>query len=235
MASPCARSSSSTQVGIGSPGTSGRAAVTDVPPLNRSRRAVLRAGIATGACAAFQSSKLLAAEADVLSLPPITRTIPSTGEQLPVIGIGTNQYDVTSAQDMAARREVLQAMPQLGGRLIDTARGYGRSEEVIGTLLTELANRDRFFIATKPISAPQAEAQITRALLDESFRQLRTDRIDLLQVHSLLRLDELLPLFLEYKRAGKIRYIGVTTAVSRTHEDLMTVMRRHPLDFIQVN
>jgi aryl-alcohol dehydrogenase-like predicted oxidoreductase len=154
---------------------------------------------------------------------------------MPVIGIGTNQYDVTSAQDIAARREVLQAMPQLGGRLIDTARGYGRSEEVIGTLLKELANRDRFFIATKPISAPQAEAQITRALLDESFRQLRTDRIDLLQVHSLLRLDELLPLFSDYKRAGKVRYIGVTTAVSRTHEDLMAVMKRHPLDFIQVN
>lgn len=208
--------------------------MTDVPPFNRSRRAVLRAGVAAGAWAAIQPSKLLAA-ADFLSLPPITRPIPSTGEKLPVIGIGTNQFDVTEAQDIAARREVLQAMPQLGGRLIDTARGYGRSEEVIGTLLTELANRDRFFIATKPVSAPQAEAQITRALLDESFRQLRTDRIDLLQVHSLLRLDELLPLFLEYKRAGRIRYIGVTTAVSRTHEDLMTVMKRHPLDFIQVN
>lgn len=209
--------------------------MSDVFRFDRSRRAVLRAGVATVAWAGLQPGKLLAAEADVLSLLPITRTIPSTGERIPVVGIGTNQFDVTSPQDIAARREVLQAMPQLGGRLLDTARGYGRSEEVIGTLLAELGNRDRFFVATKPVSAPQAEAKITRDLLDESFRQLRTDRIDLMQVHSLLRLDELLPLFLEYKRAGRIRYIGVTTAVSRTHEELMAVMRRHPLDFIQVN
>ncbi|MEJ0034754.1 MAG: aldo/keto reductase [Gammaproteobacteria bacterium] len=163
------------------------------------------------------------------------RRIPSTGEQMPVVGIGTNGYDVTSAQDIAARREVLRAMPDLGGRLLDTARGYGRSEEVVGSLLAELGNRDRFFVATKPISAPQADATLTQALLDESFTRLRVKRIDLLQVHSLLRLDELMPMFLEYKRAGKIRYIGATTSVSTRHEQLLEAMRRYPLDFVQVN
>jgi aryl-alcohol dehydrogenase-like predicted oxidoreductase len=168
-------------------------------------------------------------------LPTIVRKIPSTGEQMPAVGIGTNAYDVSSREDLAARREVLRAMPELGGRLIDTARGYGRSEEVIGTLLAELGNRDSFFIATKPVSAPQANEPITQALIEESFVRLRTRRIDLLQVHSLLRFDDLMPRFEEYKRAGRIRYIGVTTASARTHEQLLTVMRRHPLDFIQVD
>lgn len=168
-------------------------------------------------------------------LPAIVRKIPSTGEPMPVVGIGTNAFDVSSPEDIAARREVLRAMPELGGRLIDSARGYGRSEEVIGTLLAELGNRDRFFIATKPVSAPQASEPVTRAVIDESFSRLRTQRIDLLQVHSLLRLDDLMPLFDEYKRAGRIRYIGVTTATTRTHADLLRVMQRHALDFVQVN
>jgi aryl-alcohol dehydrogenase-like predicted oxidoreductase len=151
------------------------------------------------------------------------------------VGIGTNGYDVSSAQDVAARRDVLRAMPDLGGRLIDTARGYGRSEEVVGTLIDELGNRDRFFIATKPISAPQADAVLTPALVDDSFSRLRVKRIDLLQVHSLVRLDELMPMFLAHKRAGTIRYIGATTSVSTRHEQLLAAMRRYPLDFVQVN
>jgi aryl-alcohol dehydrogenase-like predicted oxidoreductase len=189
--------------------------------------------MAAGSWAALRPFAALAA--DELALPPIVRRIPSTGEQMPVVGIGTNAYDVTSSQDIAARREVLRAMPELGGRLIDTARGYGRSEEVIGALLAELGNRDRFFVATKPISAPQADVPLTQALVDESFTRLRTKRIDLFQVHSMVRLDELLPMFMEYKRAGRIRYIGATTSVSNRHEQLLEVMRRHPLDFVQVN
>jgi aryl-alcohol dehydrogenase-like predicted oxidoreductase len=207
--------------------------VREIHSLKVRRRSVLRAGIAAGSWAALRPFAAMSAE--VSSLPPILRRIPSTGEQMPVVGIGTNAYDVSSSEDIAARREVLRAMPDLGGRLLDTARGYGRSEDVIGGLIAELGNRDRFFIATKPISAPQADATLTQALLDESFTRLRTRRIDLLQVHSLLRLDELLPMFMEYKRAGKIRYIGATTSVSTRHGPLLEAMRRHPLDFVQVN
>lgn len=154
---------------------------------------------------------------------------------MPVIGIGGNGYDVSDPQDIATRREVLRAMPELGGRIVDTARGYGRSEEVIGELLAGLGTRDRFFIATKPLSAPQADAVITRDLVEESFRKLRTERIDLIQVHSLLRLDELIPLFMEYKRAGRVRYIGMTTSAERQHPQMLEAMRKHPVDFIQVN
>lgn len=198
-----------------------------------SRRALLGAGLAAGCLASLRPFGALAAEA--LALTPIVRRIPSTDEPMPVVGIGTNGYDVTSAQDIGARRDVLRAMPDLGGRLIDTARGYGRSEEVVGTLIDELGNRDRLFIATKPISAPQADAVLTPALINDSFTRLRVKRIDLLQVHSLVRLDELMPMFLEHKRAGTIRYIGATTSVSTRHEQLLAAMRRYPLDFVQVN
>ena len=189
----------------------------------------------TGAAAFGAAVSPLGAFASEHLLPAIVRRIPSTGEEMPAVGIGTNAYDVTSPGELAARREVLRAMPELGGRLIDTARGYGRSEEVIGSLLADLGNRDRFFLATKPVSAPQAQEPVTRAVIEESFTRLQTQRIDLLQVHSLLRLDELMPLFEEYKRMGRIRYIGVTTANTQTHERLVEVMRRHRLDFIQVD
>jgi aryl-alcohol dehydrogenase-like predicted oxidoreductase len=177
----------------------------------------------------------LAAAADARSGTPITRVIPATGERIPVVGIGSNAYDVTSAADLAPLREVLREMPLIGGRLIDSARGYGRSEAVIGQLLGELGNRDRYFIATKAVSAPQADAKIDRALIDESFNSLRVKVIDLMQVHSLVRIDDVLPLYREYKQDKRIRYIGATTAAPRQHAQFLEVMRKAPLDFVQVD
>jgi aryl-alcohol dehydrogenase-like predicted oxidoreductase len=142
---------------------------------------------------------------------------------------------VESAADIAARREVLREFPALGGRVIDTARGYGRSEAVIGQLLAELGNRDRYFIASKPVSAPQAEGVINRQLIDESFASLRVPVIDLLQVHSLVRFDDLMPLLREYKQEKRIRYVGATTAAPRQHAQFLEVMRTQPLDFVQVD
>ena len=192
------------------------------------RRTALQGALA--AAGAWRES--FAAQA---ALPPIIRAIPSTGERIPVVGIGANAYDVESAADIAARREVLRAFPSLGGRVIDTARGYGRSEAVIGQLLAELGNRDRYFIATKPVSAPQAEAIINRQLIDESFASLRVKVIDLMQVHSQVRFDDLMPLLREYKQEKRIRYIGATTAAPRQHAEFLQMMRRQPLDFVQVD
>ncbi len=190
------------------------------------RRAVLR-----GAAAAALASQCAAAAEPAL----IQRTIPSTGERIPVVGIGSNAYDVESAVDLEERKAVLRQFPMLGGRLIDTARGYGRSEVVIGQLLEQLGNRDKYFIATKPISAPQAQAVLTRALIDESFTALRVKVIDLFQVHSLVRFDELVPLYREYKQEKRIRYIGATTASASQHQQFIDAMRRQKLDFVQVD
>jgi aryl-alcohol dehydrogenase-like predicted oxidoreductase len=167
--------------------------------------------------------------------PLILRTIPSTGERIPVVGIGSNAYDVESPADLAERKAVLREFPALGGSLIDTARGYGRSEAVIGQLLAELGNRDRYFIATKPISAPQAQAVLTRALIDESFTALRVKVIDLFQVHSLVRFDELMPIYREYKQEKRIRYLGATTASASQHQQFIDAIRTQKPDFMQVD
>jgi hypothetical protein len=120
-----------------------------------SRRQALQAGIATGVAAAVHGALGMTAESGG-GAPLIGKAIPSTGERLPVVGLGTNNYSVTSAEDLAPRREVLQRMPDLGGKVIDTAPAYGRSEVVVGELLADLGNRDRYFLATK-VTAPDGD------------------------------------------------------------------------------
>ena len=197
--------------------------------MDTTRRSLLKGVLAVAGASRLAS----AAEPSAQAL--IQRVIPSSGERIPVVGIGTNAYDVESSEDLATRKEVLRDFPALGGRVIDTARGYGRSEAVIGQLLAELGNRDRYFIATKPVSAPQAEALINRQLIDESFTSLRVKVIDLMQVHSLVRFNDVMPLLREYKQEKRIRYIGATTAAPRQHKEFIEVMRSQPLDFVQVD
>lgn len=197
--------------------------------MDSSRRSMLRGSLALAGVAI--APRLAGAAAP----QAILRAIPSTGEQLPVVGIGTNAFDVESAADLAPLREVLREMPSLGGRLIDSARGYGRSEAVLGELIAELGTRDRFFLATKPVSAPQTGARIDRALIDESFTRFRVRVIDLMQVHSQVRFADVMPLLREYKQEKRIRYVGATTAASRQHAEFLEVMRKQPLDFVQVD
>ena len=138
---------------------------------------------------------------------PILRKIPSTGEMLPVIGIGTNAFGVNAPEEMATIRDVLQQMPALGGTVIDSAQAYGNSEEVIGNLLAELGNRDKYFLATK---TPTGRRHLRWRSGARQFLQAPAGRrIDLLQIHNLYGLNELMPLFVDFKKAGKIRYIGV--------------------------
>ena len=177
-----------------------------------SRRRLLQAGVAAGVAATMGSSVATAASAPAKP-GVLMRTIPSTGEKIPAVGVGTNAFGVTSAEELAELRKVLQAMPDLGGRVIDTAQAYGTSEEVIGKLLADLGNRDKFFLATKTPLAGDISGGA--AVLDRSSRRLNVAKIDLLQIHNVYGVDELMPHFLEYKQAGKIRYIGITTSVDR--------------------
>ena len=198
-----------------------------------SRRQALRAGVA--ACLAAAAHRSFGATDTPGSIAPqVGKTIPSTGERLPVIGLGTNNYSVTSAEDLAPRREVLQRMSDLGGKVIDTAPAYGRSEVVVGELLADLGNRDRYFLATK-VTAPDGDLAQGRAMLEESFRRLRTPRIDLMQVHNLDGVDVLMPALREARDAKRIRYIGVTTSRAEQYPQMLSAMRRHALDFIQVD
>ena len=167
------------------------------------------------------------------SWPQILKTIPSTGEKLPAVGTGTNAYGVTSAEDLAELKRVLQNMPGLGGSVIDTARAYGSSEEVIGRLLADLGNRDKFFLATKtPLGGDISGG---KAVLDDSFRRLQVSKIDLLQIHNVYGIAELLPHFHEYKTAGKVRYIGITTSVDNQYDQLIDNVNKNKFDFLQVD
>jgi aryl-alcohol dehydrogenase-like predicted oxidoreductase len=192
------------------------------------RRSFLHLG-AGAAAAVLARARLAAADQPVL-----TRAIPSSGEKLPVIGLGTNRYGVTEAGELASRRGVLRRLPELGGSVVDTAPAYGRSEEVIGRLVSELKNRDRLWLATK-VTASGGGAAEGRKMLDESFRRLRTERLQLVQVHSLHGVREMLPVLRELKKAGRLSYVGVTTSRDDQYTELLEVMRKEPLDFIQVD
>jgi len=100
--------------------------------------------------------------------------------------------------------------------------------------MDELGNRDQFFISTK-VTAPDGDVQEGIRQMENSFEVLKTDMIDLMEVHNLNGTDEILPVMKEWKEEGRIRYIGVTTSSTGAHEALMEIMRREPLDFIQVN
>jgi aryl-alcohol dehydrogenase-like predicted oxidoreductase len=197
-----------------------------------SRRAILKAGSA--AAAAFATTRSVPAWAQApRALAPITKPIPSSGERLPVIGLGTNAYSANSAEQMAPLREVLEHMPKLGGTLIDTARVYGRSEAVIGELLEGLGTRAQMFIATKtPMFGDFSNPQ---AVLDASFTALRVKTIDLIQIHMMAGLAQLMPVFESNKASKRVRYIGISTSEDSQYDAIMAAMRQYPLDFIQVD
>ena len=196
------------------------------------RRFVLQATGAVVGVGLLTARASLSAAAD--SLPLIKKPIPSSKEMVPVVGLGTNNFDVGEPADLAARKEVLQGMPGLGGSVVDTAPLYGRSEAVIGNLVAELGNRDRLFFATKVMSRDSDGAD-GKASIEESFRRLRTERIDLMQVHNLAGVEQLIPVLQALKQAKRIRYFGITTSNPAQHPQMMELMKRFPLDFIQVD
>jgi aryl-alcohol dehydrogenase-like predicted oxidoreductase len=162
----------------------------------------------------------------------VTKAIPSSGQKVPVIGIGTNNYNVTDTDEVAARRAVLEQLPMQGGAIVDTAPLYGQAEQLIGDLTAGLHNRDRLFLATKVIAQ---DAKAGAASMEESMRRLKTQRIDLMQVHNLIGVEAMIPLLQEWKKAGRIGYYGITTSSPNEHGRMMDYMRRLPMDFIQVD
>jgi aryl-alcohol dehydrogenase-like predicted oxidoreductase len=192
-----------------------------------SRREALRLGLAAGAATALVPSTWAAA------LPVITRAIPSTGEQLPVVGLGTDQFRSSERDTIQSE---IQRMGQLGGRVIDTAAAYGDSEAVIGDSLAALGSRDRMFLATKLTVDESGTATRSGAeSFARSLARLKTQRIDLLQVHNLEGVEALMPVLQKWKKDGKIRYIGITTSRVGQHGHMAEYMRQYPLDFVQVD
>ena len=164
----------------------------------------------------------------------LTKQIPSSGEQLPVIGLGTLQaFDVAGTpEERAALGEVLSLLTNQGGTLVDTSPRYGRAEAVIGDLCAELNLTDELFFATKVFSEGE-QAGIDE--MDTSFQRLHTPVVDLMQVHSMRDWEVHLPSIRKLKEEGKARYIGITIHRDTGHEQMMKLMRDEKLDFVQVN
>jgi aryl-alcohol dehydrogenase-like predicted oxidoreductase len=194
-----------------------------------SRRQVIQGGVAAGVALAMRG----AWAADAKALPQVLKTIPSTGEKLPAVGVGTNAFGVTAPEEVAEIKRVLQGLPELGGKVVDTARQYGSSEEVIGRLLGEIGNRDKIFLATKTPMTGNVSGGT--AVLEESLRRLQVSKLDLLQIHNLNGARELFPALQEFKSAGKIRYVGITTSMDNQYPQLLDALKNNKFDFVQVD
>jgi aryl-alcohol dehydrogenase-like predicted oxidoreductase len=202
-----------------------------------------------------EAARLIGASAAGLVLPmsaraasesPImlARTIPSSGEKLPVIGLGTwRAFDVDLTTDNRRQlEEVLSLFVKLGGRVIDSSPMYGRAEEVIGELTAALGIRDKLataspsggglFLATK-VWTHGKENGIKS--MEHSMALLRTKGIDLMQVHNLLDVQTHLATLREWKQQGRIRYLGVTHHEAGAFPDVEKIMRSEKLDFVQIN
>jgi aryl-alcohol dehydrogenase-like predicted oxidoreductase len=202
------------------------------------RREYLKLSLAAGAALAL-GPRL--SWADDLPAKLIKRTIPGTSEHLPAVGLGSSATfaQVAGSADVAAVREVLQALYQDGGRVFDTAPSYGASEEVAGKLAQELGLNRKLFWATKLNVAGRgngkADPAAARAQLATSFERIGKSPIDLVQVHNLGDPPTQLALLREAKAAGRVRYVGITNTSPSLHPELERVMQTEKLDFIGID
>ena len=175
-----------------------------------------------------------AQEPKMPTAPLLTRPIPATGEILPIVGLGTWQaFDIAPGDaDWTQAREALAAFAKAGGKVVDSSPMYGKAEAAIGALAVELKLRQNLFLASKVWTQGRAAGQ---AQIADSHRKLQAPTLDLMQVHNLLDLDTHMATLRDAKAAGTIRYIGVTHYDESAYDALEAAMRRHPLDFIQIN
>jgi len=171
----------------------------------------------------------------------IKRAIPSSGEKLPIVGLGSSATfsRVAGGDDVSALREVLRVLFENGGSVFDTAPAYGESEEVAGGLVQELDAAQKVFWATKLNVASRgggsADPDAARAQIERSFQRIGKDVVDLIQVHNLADIPTQLSILKEIKAEGRVRYIGTTSTRTSRYPDLAKVMREHPIDFIGVD
>jgi len=200
------------------------------------RREYIRNSAVAGAALTLPPGLLQAFAGDI-----ITRAIPSTGEEIPIVGLGSSATFRTVAQsdDVSALRDVLRTLMENGGSVFDTAPGYGASEEVAGGLVQDLDATQKVFWATKVNVAGRgggaADPGNARAQIERSFQYIGKDPIDLIQVHNLGDVPTQLSILKDLKEQGRVRYIGVTFTGARRYRDLAQVMREEPLDFIGVD
>ncbi|WP_427912740.1 aldo/keto reductase [Ramlibacter sp. MMS24-I3-19] len=179
----------------------------------------------------FGAASLAAGPARAQAPAPHTKPIPSSGEAIPVIGLGT-WITFNVGRDRHGRQqcaEVMRAFFAAGGRLIDSSPMYGSSQGVVGDGLQSLGMPPQVFAADKVWTSSDGAAQV-----EVSRRLWRVPRFDLLQVHNLLAWETQLPMLQAMKQAGRVRYVGITTSEGRRHREVEQIMQSHQLDFVQL-
>lgn len=199
--------------------------------MDGNRRAVIKAGVGLGAALLLPSNRLLAQPAQLLR-----KKIPSSGESMPIIGIGTaRRYEeIKTAAEKAPLRETIRQFQELGGTVIDSSPSYGTAEAVVGELVEGLKIRDSLFLATK-VSLRNIGRDEGIKQIEESFKKYRTPKLDLIAVHNLRDTDVQLRTLREMKAAGRIRYVGITTSFDSQYGEFEQTMKNQTLDFIQVD
>jgi diketogulonate reductase-like aldo/keto reductase len=195
--------------------------------MDQARRSLLRLLAGMGAACALgpasgQASRIM------------TRKIPSTGEEIALVGLGTSQvFDVgTDAAARAPLREVVAEFAKAGGRVIDSSPMYGSAESVTGDLVGELGLREKLFIATKVWTRGRDDGI---AQMETSFRRLRVKQMDLMQIHNLLDADVHTRTLLDWKAGNKIRYLGITHYTASAHAEVEQQLKKEKYDFLQIN
>jgi len=195
------------------------------------RREFIKGGIALGAALALPDLDLFAQ-----GMQLIQKKIPSSGESIPIIGLGTaRRYEEIKAEaEKIPLRETIREFKELGGKVIDTSPSYGTAEAVVGEIVEGLKNREGLFLATK-VSLRNLGREAGIEQIEQSFKKLRTNRIDLIAVHNLRDTRTQLRTLREMKQAGRIRYVGITTSFENQYQEFEQTIKNETLDFIQVD
>ena len=202
-----------------------------------SRREIIKLSVLASAALSIPSGVLHAASKKEL----ITRIIPKTGESLPIVGLGTSASfrRIAASDDVSQLHQVIKTLLDNGGTVFDTAPSYGESEQVAGKIVQQLNAAEKVFWATKvnvvPRGGSMAEADKARAQIERSFNHIGKKQIDLIQVHNLKDIPTQMGILKELKEEGRVRYIGTTSTSHSRFEDLASIMRNEPIDFIGVN
>lgn len=189
------------------------------------RRDAMKAG--AGVAAALGAPSLLAQSNEV-----IMKTIPSTGEKVAPVGIGTNRYSVRTEEERAPLRDTMKRFVELGGSVMDTAAVYGSSEVVIGDLAAELGIRDRLFIVTKTPMFGNAEPD---QAVSGAFERLKSEKLEGFLVHNFMKQQAYLPVLQRYREEGRIKYIGASTSEDNQHAQMEEFIRNNDVQLIEIN
>lgn len=189
-----------------------------------------------------EATKVMAATAASLFVAPslpgqvkssmLQRAIPSSGEMLPVIGLGTSRVFNDASSEREPLEEVVATLARLGGKLVDTAPAYGQAETVTGEIATKLKLHDKLFLATKVGTTGKTEGV---QQMERSLELLRKKPIDLIQVHNLTDWEVQLATLEEWKKQGRIRYTGITQSRTSAHSDIVRILEKERVDFVQIN